>query len=214
MLKLYSYFRSSASYRVRIGLHWKGLHFEYIPVHLTKDGGQQHKPEFLKVNPMGHVPALDHEGFLVAESVAILEYVDAMFPIKPLFLSHPKEKARVLQVCEVINSGIQPLQNLKVNQYLEKELHRSKEDVVRWNQHWIEKGLEGLEKIIQSSAGTYCFGGEFSAADCFLVPQCLTARRFGVMTEKFPIISRIEEACLKLDAVKKAHPEQQPDFAP
>ena len=98
MLKLYSYFRSSASYRVRIGLHWKGLHFEYIPVHLVKDGGQQRKPEFLKVNPMGHVPALDHEGFLVAESVAILEYIDAMFPIKPLFLAHPKESPRAAGV--------------------------------------------------------------------------------------------------------------------
>src|SRR5262245_18792714 len=101
MLKLYSYFRSSASYRVRIALHWKGLHFDYVPVHLVKGGGEQRKPEYLKINPMGHVPALEHEGFLVAESVAILEYVDQMFPQKPLFLSHPKEKARVLQICEM-----------------------------------------------------------------------------------------------------------------
>lgn len=214
MLKLYSYFRSSASYRVRIGLQWKGLHYEYIPVHLVKDGGQQRKPEFLRVNPMGHVPALDHEGFLIAESVAILEYVDQMFPQKPLFLSHPKEKARVLQICEMINSGIQPLQNLKVNQFLEKEMGRSKSDVERWNQHWIERGLESVEKALQTSAGTYCFGGLFSAADCFLVPQCFSARRFGVKIEKFPIISRIEESCLKLEAVQKAHPEKQPDYAP
>ena len=214
MLKLYSYFRSSASYRVRIALHWKGLHFESIPVHLTKDGGQQRKPEFLKINPMGHVPALDHEGFLVAESVAILEYVDQMFAMKPLFLSHPKEKARVLQVCEVFNSGIQPLQNLKVNQFLEKEMGCSKEQVLKWNQHWIESGLASVEALLNTSAGTYCFGGEFSAADCFLVPQCFTARRFGVQTGNYPIISRIEESCLKLDAVKKAAPEQQPDYVP
>jgi maleylacetoacetate isomerase len=214
MLKLYSYFRSSASYRVRIGLQWKGLHYEYIPVHLTKDGGQQHKPEFLLVNPMGHVPALEHEGFLIAESVAIFEYLDAMFAYKPLFLTHPKEKARVLQICELINSGIQPLQNLKVNQYLEKEMGHSKADVEHWNQHWISKGLESLERALQTSAGTYCFGGEFSAADCFLVPQCFAARRFGVKVEKFPIISRIEESCSKLEAVKKAHPQAQPDFTP
>lgn len=214
MLKLYSYFRSSASYRVRIGLNWKGLHYEYIPVHLLKDGGQQHKPEYRKVNPMGHVPALDHEGFLVAESVAILDYVDQMFPMKPLFLSHPKEKARVLQVCEVINSGIQPLQNLKVNQYQEKELGMSKEQVASWNQHWITRGLESLEKMLQTSAGTYCFGGEFSAADCFLVPQCFAARRFGVKVENYPIVARIEAACLKLEPVQRAHPEKQPDYSP
>lgn len=214
MLKLYSYFRSSASYRVRIGLQYKGLHYEYIPVHLLKDGGQQRKPEYLKVNPMGHVPALDHEGFLVAESVAILEYVDQMYPQKPLFLSHPKEKARVLHICEMINSGIQPLQNLKVNQYLEKEMGHSKADVERWNQHWIEKGLASVERALQSSAGTYCFGGEFSAADCYLVPQCFSSRRFGVKIENFPIISRIEQACLKLEAVQKAHPEKQPDYQP
>ena len=214
MLKLYSYFRSSASYRVRIALHWKGLHFDYIPVHLMKDGGQQRKPEYLKVNPMGHVPALEHDGFLIAESVPIIDYVDQMFTYKPLFLSHPKEKARVLQVCEMINSGIQPLQNLKVNQFLEKEMGHSKSDVERWNQHWIERGLESVEKVLQTSAGSYCFGGEFSAADCFLIPQCFSARRFGVKVEKFPIISRIETACLKLEPVQQAHPEKQPDYAP
>jgi len=212
MLKLYSYFRSSASYRVRIALHYKGLHFEYIPVHLVKDGGQQKKADFLKINPMGHVPALEHEGFLIAESVAILNYLDTMFEYKPLFLPHPKEKARILQVCEMFNSGIQPLQNLKVNQFLEKEMGKSKDDVARWNQHWIESGFTSIEKVLQSSAGTYCFGGAFTAADCFLVPQCFAARRFGVKLEKFPIISRIEEACLKMEPVQKAHPDKQPDY--
>lgn len=214
MLKLYSYFRSSASYRVRIGLNFKGLHYEYIPVHLLKDGGQQHQEAFRKVNPMGHVPALDHEGFLVAESVAILDYIDQMFPAKPLFPSHPKERARVLQVCEVINSGIQPLQNLKVNQYFEKEFGHGKADVERWNRHWIESGLKNLEKMLTTSAGTYCFGGEFTAADCFLVPQCFAARRFGVKIENYPVISRIHEACNKLAPVQAAHPEKQPDYSP
>jgi maleylacetoacetate isomerase len=214
MLKLYSYFRSSASYRVRIGLNWKGLHYQYLPVHLINDGGQQHKADYRKVNPMGHVPALDHEGFLVAESVAILDYVDHMFPFKPLFPSHPKERARVLQVCELINSGIQPLQNLKVNQYFEKEFGHSKGDTERWNRHWIERGLESLEKLLSSSAGTYCFGGDFTAADCFLVPQCFAARRFGVRLEKYPVIMRIDQACSMVQAVQAAHPEKQPDFSP
>lgn len=212
MLKLYSYFRSSASYRVRIALHYKGLHFDTIPVHLVKDGGDQKKDDFIKINPMGHVPALDHEGFLIAESVAIIEYLDAMYANKPLFLPHPKERARILQVCELINSGIQPLQNLKVNQFLEKDLGHAKSDVDRWNQHWITRGLASLERMLQSSAGTYCFGGQFTAADCFLIPQCFSSRRFGVQIEQFPVISRIEEACLKTEFVEQAHPKNQPDF--
>src|SRR6185312_13094333 len=112
MLKLYSYFRSSASYRVRIALHWKALKFEYIPIHLVKDGGEQLKAEYRKINPMAHVPALDHDGFLVAESMAIIQYLDEVFPSAKLFPSLPEDRARVMQICEIVNSGIQPLQNL------------------------------------------------------------------------------------------------------
>lgn len=163
---------------------------------------------------MGHVPALDHEGFLVAESIAILEYVDQMFAFKPLFPGHPKEKARVLQICEIINSGIQPLQNLKVNQYFESEFGHSKSDTAKWNMHWITKGFESLEKILITSSGSYTFGGQFTAADCFLIPQCFAARRFGVRVEDFPVIHRVEQACLKVPAVQAAHPEKQPDYSP
>lgn len=214
MLKLYSYFRSSASYRVRIALNWKGLHFDYIPVHLVKGGGEQNQPAFRGLNPMGHVPALEHEGFVVAESVAIIEYLDMLFPRKALFPLEPRDRARVLQICEVLNSGIQPLQNLKVNQFLENEFGHSKADVERWNRHWIEKGLTSLEKILANCSGTYTYGGEFTAADCFLVPQCFAARRFGVRIEDFPIISRVEEGLLKWPEVIAAHPEKQPDYTP
>lgn len=214
MLKLYSYFRSSAAYRVRIGLHWKRLQFETIPVHLVKSGGEQHQSGYRKVNPMGHVPSLDHDGFVVAESMAILDYLDQVFPEQPLFPANPQDRARVIQICEIINSGIQPLQNLKVNQLLEKEFGQTKGDVERWNKYWIEKGLASLEKVLETTAGTHCLDGRVTAADAFLVPQCFSARRFGVDTSLFPVIHRVEQAALGLEAFVKAHPEKQPDYAP
>lgn len=213
-MKLYSYFRSSASYRVRIALHHKQIKFEYVPVHLVKDGGQQHKAAYRSINPMGHVPALEHEGFLVAESMAIMQYLDQAFPGSPLWPRDPKKSAVVTQICEIINSGIQPLQNLKVNQCLEQQFALNKTDVEKWNQHWIRSGLSNLEKVLQKTVGTFCVGGEFSAADCFLVPQCFSARRFKVNTEEFPLITQVERNALALDAVKKAAPDQQPDYAP
>lgn len=214
MLKLYSYFRSSASYRVRIALEWKELSYQYESVHLVKGGGHQHTSEFRKVNPMGHVPALEHNGFLVAESVAIVEYLDRVFPDKPLLPAQAQKRATVLQFCEVINSGIQPLQNLKVGQYLETDFRFSKTDVQKWNQHWIETGLESLERLLEKTAGSFCLGGEVTAADCFLIPQCFASRRFGVKIEKYPTIARIEAQANQLAAFQKAHPEKQPDYAP
>lgn len=212
MLKLYSYFRSSASYRVRIALHWKKLPFEYVPIHLVRDGGGQNKPEYRLVNPMGHVPALADDGFLVAESVAILHYLDDRFPSQPLFPSDAREKALVIQICEILNSGIQPLQNLKVTNYLEREVQLPKSDSAAFVRHWINDGFANLEKLLERTAGTYCLGGSVTAADCFLIPQCFSARRFGVSIEGFPVIARIEAACLKLEAFRRAHPEQQPDY--
>lgn len=213
MLKLYSYFRSSASYRVRIALHWKKIPFEYVPVHLIKEGGQQRQSDFLKVNPMGHVPALDHDGFLLFESMAMIQYLEDAFPQNALLPRAAPEKARAIQLCEILNSGIQPLQNLKVNQYLASSLGQSKAEVERWNQHWISKGLSSLEKMLESTAGTFAMGGDFSAVDCFLIPQCFASRRMGVKVEDYPTIHRIEQAALKLEAVQKAHPEKQPDYA-
>jgi maleylacetoacetate isomerase len=214
MLKLYSYFRSSASYRARIALHWKELKFEYVPVHLVKDGGQQFSAEFRKINPMGHVPALVHDGFLVAESVAIVQYLDDIFPQKPLLPKTAQDKAAVLQICELINSGIQPLQNLKVTKYLEGACGLPKAKADEFARHWISDGLNNLEKLLERTAGTYCFGGEVSAADAFLVPQCFASRRFGVSLDDYPIISRVYAQASALDAFKRAHPEKQPDYQP
>ncbi len=213
MLKLYSYFRSSASYRVRIAMHFKELKFEYIPVHLVKDGGQQNSVEFRRVNPMGHVPALDHDGFLVAESMAIIQYLDDLYPERRLFPASPRDKAAVIQVCEILNSGIQPLQNLKVIKELETGFGLTKPDTERFVKHWILDGLTNLERVLEKTAGSFCFGGSVTAADCFLIPQCFASRRFGIDVETFfPTISRVNTNALKLEAFAKAHPEKQVDF--
>ncbi len=214
MLKLYSYFRSSASYRVRIALHWKNLEFEYLPIHLVQDGGLQNKPEFRAINPMGHVPAIDHDGFLVAESMAILDYLDRIYPQRPLIPLQPRPRAQVMQICELINSGIQPLQNLKVLGYLEKKLNLPKPEADKWVRHWIEDGFANLEKVLERTSGKYSFGDEVTTADCFLVPQCFAARRFGVPVDRFPIINRIDAAATQLQPFQKAHPEKQMDYKP
>lgn len=213
-MKLYSYFRSSASYRVRIALHWKAIPFEYAPVHLTKDGGQQATAEYRLINPMGHVPALDDDGFLVAESMAIIQYLDDRFPEKRLFPAAARDKATVIQLCELINSGIQPLQNLKVIKYLEGTNHLQKTESDAFVRHWIQDGMASLEKLLEKTSGSYCFGGELTAADCFVVPQCFASRRFGVDVESYPRLARVNANCLKLEAFKRAHPEKQPDYQP
>jgi maleylacetoacetate isomerase len=212
MLKLYSYFRSSASYRARIALHWKNLPFEYIPVHLLKNGGEQRSVEYRHINPMGHVPALVHDGFMVAETMAILEYLDAVFPQNPLFPPVPQDRARVIQICEVINSGIQPLQNLKVQKWLEGPLGVPKAESDGFVRHWIEDGFANLERLLERTAGTHCMGGQITAADCFVIPQVFAARRFGIDVAQFPNIHYVNEAAIVLPAFVKAHPEKQPDY--
>jgi len=209
-MKLYSYFRSSASYRVRIALHWKALNFEYIPVHLVQ--GAQRTEEFRRINPMAHVPALEHDGFLIAESMAIIQYLDDVFPTKRLFPTSPREKAQVLQLCEVVNSGIQPLQNLKVQKLLEGTYGWQKADSDGFVRHWIQEGLANLERLLERTAGSYCFGDEVTAADCFVVPQCVTAKRFNVDFAALPNVARVFAKATELEAFKRAHPEKQPDF--
>ncbi len=211
MLKLYSYFRSSASYRVRIALHWKELPFEYVPVHLVKEGGKQNSAEFRKVNPMGHVPALDHDGFVVSESVAMIDYLDSLAPARRLIPTDPKKRATVLQITELLNSGIQPLQNLKVHKELEVKYGLSKEQIGDWTRHWMTSGFESLERVLEKTAGEFCVGSEVSSAECFLIPQCFAARRFNVKVEDYPLIARIDAAATKLAAFERAHPAKQPD---
>lgn len=210
-VQLYSYFRSSAAYRVRIALYLKNIPFEYIPVHLLKDGGEQFSEAYKALNPAAEVPTFAHNGRVISQSMAILEYIDSVWPQAPLFPLAPYEKAKVIQICETVNSGIHPVQNLKVLKELEARFNLTLDEKTQWAAYWIQHGFVGLEKILQSTAGTYCFGGQITAADLFVAPQVYNARRFQVDMTQFPTIERIYKNCLCHSAFQKASPERQPD---
>lgn len=210
-LRLYNYFRSSASYRVRIALHLKKLNFEYIPVHLLRDGGQQKSADYLARNPLAQVPTLDHDGKLVTQSLAIMLYLDDLQPAPRLFPADPYARAKVFEACEIINSGTQPLHNLSVVAELGNQLGASKEQKDAWTKHWIEKGLAAFETTIAKSKGPYCFGETLTAADVCLIPQLLSSRRFAADVTKFPRLLEIEKHCLSLEGFQLAEPARQID---
>ena len=212
-VKLYSYFRSSASYRVRIALNLKNISYEYIPIHLLNNGGEQLKTAYKSINPMAQVPTLVHDGKALAQSMAIIQYIDEQWPTPALFPTPSYERAKVIEVCEAFNSGIQPLHNLSVLNYLGSHCGQSDEGKKQWSLHWIRLGFEKMEVLLRQTAGTYCFGGKLTAADLFLVPQIFGAKRFNLDMRDFPTIAGIEKNCLRLEAFQKAHPERQPDFS-
>jgi len=211
MIKLYSYYRSSSSYRVRIALNLKNLDYEIQPIHLLQDGGQQFSEQFSKINAAHKVPALNHDGNIVAQSVAIIEYLDAISDGAPIFPQSPFEKAQARQLIEIINSDIQPLQNLAVLKKLVKDHGFSDQEKFGWIQHWITLGFKSFEDVASKTAGTFCIGDSPSAVDCFLIPQVYNAERFEVDMSLFPTISRINKTALKHPAFIKAHPSNQPD---
>ncbi len=214
---LYSYYRSSASFRVRAALHLKRIAYAYRPVHLLDGGGRQYAPEYLALNPMGEVPALaihDATGQLVAvlaQSVAILEYLEETHPEPPLLPRAPLDRARVRQLVECVNSGIQPLQNLKVGRRLTEEFGLDDAAVARWCAGWIARGFGGIEAILQTTAGRFACGDAPTWADCALVPQLPNARRYGVDLGAYPTLVRVTDAALALPAFQAAAPDAQPD---
>ena len=210
---LLGYWRSSSTWRVRIALNWKGPSHRTVPVHLVKDGGLQHRPEHRAVNPMRQVPVLLEDGVPLAQSVAILEYLEERHPQPPLLPQTPRERAYVRQMTEVINSGIQPIQNLRVMQRLRGELGLEPEQVQGWSRGWIEEGLAALETLVVQHGGQCCVGDQVSFADLCLVPQLYNARRFAVELSRVPSLLAIEERLATLPAFVRAHPEQQPDAA-
>lgn len=209
-LVLYNYFRSSTSYRARIALHHKGLKFEYKPVHLLNNGGEQHDPQYRQMNPAGEVPTLIHHGKAIGQSMAIIQYLDQVFHERPLFPSSPLAKAKVMQFCEGINCQ-HSLTNLKVTQKLQKDFHFSEDQKKVWTQHWMNQILTSSEKLLSETAGNFCFGNENTAADAFLIPMVFSAKRFDVDINPYPLISKVVENCLKLEIFQKAHPMNQPD---
>ena len=209
-MKLYTYFRSSAAYRVRIALNLKGLAYEAISIHLTKDGGVQHSAPFRAVNPQGRVPALALDnGDTITQSLAIIEYLDETHPKPPLLPADPVARAKIRAVADLIACDIHPLNNLIALQYLKRELKHEQPTIDTWYHHWILQGFAALETML--NPGPYSFGNEVTLADICLVPQVFNARRLKVPLDKFPNIVAVDAACLKLPAFDKARPENQPD---
>jgi maleylacetoacetate isomerase len=212
-MKLYDYFRSSAAYRVRIGLHLKGLDYESIPVHLIRDGGEQLKPAYRAVNPLGLVPSLQDNGATITQSLAILEYLDEVHPVSPLLPRDALGRARVRSLALSIACDIHPVNNLRVLRYLVKEAGLSEEAKNAWYVHWVQEGFAALELQLSGSAdtGRFCHGETPSLADVVLVPQVFNAVRFKIDMGPYPTIARIDEACRELPAFAAAHPSRQPD---
>jgi len=212
-LQLYSYWRSSAAYRVRIGLNLKGLAYDTVPVHLLQDGGRQRTPEYREINPQGLVPVLGHGHRRLAQSLAILEYLDEMWPEPALLPTTARERARVRALAMLVACDIHPLNNLRVLQYFEHEWNVPQPERDGWVRHWIVDGLVAAEAMLADhpSTGIFCEGNVPGLADCCIIPQLYNARRFGVDIARFPTLARIEAACLALPAFDMARPERQPD---
>jgi maleylacetoacetate isomerase len=209
-VKLYSYFRSSAAYRVRIALNLKDLAFETISVHLQKEGGQNLKPDFRAINPQMRVPALKlNSGELLTQSLAIIEYLDETHPQPPLLPSDPIGRARVRALSQLIACDIHPLNNVGPLRYLKNQLGQDQAKIDAWYHHWIVEGFDALEAMIEPAP--YTFGHEITLADICLVPQVYNARRLKVPLERFPKLVAADAACAKLAAFDQARPENQPD---
>jgi maleylacetoacetate isomerase len=209
-LKLYSYFRSSAAYRVRIALNLKDLPYEMVPIHLTKDGGHQRKAEFVAVNPQMRVPALALDsGDILTQSLAIIEYLDETHPKPPLLPADALARAKVRAVAQMIACDIHPLNNLIVLQYLKRGMKHEQPEIDAWYHHWVIEGFKAIEAMV--SPAPYLCGKDVTLADLCLVPQVFNARRLKVPLDAFPKIVAADAACLKLAAFDKARPENQPD---
>jgi maleylpyruvate isomerase len=212
-MKLYTFFRSSASYRVRIALNLKGLEYEQVAVHLRRGGGEQFSASYKAINPQALVPALEDDGRVLTQSLAIMEYLDERYPEPPLLPSAPADRALVRSMALLIACEIHPIQNLRVLNHLRDAYRQTDDDVNRWARHWIDLGLSALESIILSvpQRGKFCFGDTPTLADICLVPQLSNARRFGCDLAALPTLLRIEANCAALPAFVNAAPEKQPD---
>jgi maleylacetoacetate isomerase len=213
MLRLYSYFRSSAVFRVRIALNLKGLSYETIPVHLLREGGQQHAPDFVQRNPAHLVPVLQDDADTLTQSLAIIEYLEEQYPMPPLLPKKPVERAKIRALALDVACDIHPLNNLRVTQHLADPLGIDEDRRTAWMLHWMTVGLTALEQKLQGahSGSGYCYGESPTLADCFLVPQTFNALRIKCPVDQFPTIMRIYETCMKLPAFEKAAPSSQPD---
>lgn len=209
-MKLYSYFRSSAAYRVRIALNLKQLDYVIQPVHLLKN--EQQQESYIALNPSQLVPSLIDQDQSFIQSLNILEYLEERYPSLPLLPTDLVERAKVRAFSQTIACDIHPLDNLRVLKYLKHELAVNDEQKNQWYQHWIIEGFKSLEMQLKDSNGQFCFGTQATFADCCLIPQVYNAKRFNVDISDFPKIQSIDQHCLSLSAFLRATPEQQPDW--
>lgn len=212
-MRLHTYFRSSAAYRVRIALNLKGLDYEAVPVHLVRGGGEHRQPAYLGLNPAGLVPALEDQGQVLTQSLAIVEYLEETHPQPALLPAAALDRARVRAIAQAIACDIHPVNNLRVLQYLTRELGVSEEQKNAWYRHWIGVGLRAVEAMLAGDArtGAFCHGDTPGLADCCLVPQVFNARRFGCELSAMPTVLRIADHCAGLEAFRRAAPEAQLD---
>ena len=212
-MKLYSYWRSSAAYRVRIALNLKGLEYEVIPVHLLKDGGQQHQAGYRSLNPQGLIPALVDGDTSLGQSLAIMDYLETRYPEPALYPEAPGERAFVQQCALVVACDIHPLNNLRVLKYIKHTLKLDDETKNEWIHLWIKNGFTALETLLngRNRQGPFCHDGQVTIADACLIPQIYNARRFKIEMDHFPTLVKIEQACMELDAFRRAAPENQVD---
>ena len=214
MMKLHNYFRSSASYRVRIALNIKGLAYDYVPVHIAR--GEHHQPPFADIAPEQLVPLLEEDessgGERISQSMAIIEYLDETNPEPPLLPHDPVGRARVRTLSQIVACEIHPINNLRVLKYLVRELKVDEAAKNAWYRHWVRDGMEAFERQLALHPGsTFCYGDTPTLADCCLVPQLYNARRFGVDLSAFPTLVRVEAECLALPEFDRARPENQID---
>ena len=212
-MKLYNYFRSSASYRVRIALNLKGLSYEYIPIHLRRGGGEHLTPTYKAIHPQALIPALEEDGQVLTQSLAILEYLEERYPEPPLLPAAPADRATVRSMALAVACEMHPLQNLRVLNYLQNTLHHTEAEAQAWGRHWVAEGLVALEQMVTAvpNRGSFCFGNTPTFADLCLVPQMVNARRFGCDLTVCPTLVQIDAHCRSQPAFAKAAPEAQPD---
>lgn len=209
-MKLYDYYRSSSSYRVRIALNLKQINYNAIPIHLVNHGGEQHHDSYLKINPQGLVPTLDENGHIITQSLAIIEYLDELNPSPPLLPVNPLARAEVRSLALLIACDVHPLNNLRVLNQIRQQLNASEAQVNDWYHHWLKLGFDAFEEKLKRlpRKSNVCYGHEITLADICLIPQVYNAKRYGFSLQHYPLIEEINDYCLTLDAFREALPEQ------
>ena len=211
-MKLYSFFASSASFRVRIALNLKALDYDTVPIQLRKDGGQNLTPEYVNINPQGLVPTLIDEGSNIPQSIAIIEYLEEKYPDIPVLPEKPEDRAIVRAMALAIACDVHPLNNSGVLRYLRQEMQQSEKAISRWYEHWIQRRFNGLEQMVDNYGGTYCYGDTITLADICLIPQIYNAKKFNCDINDYTKLLKIYDTLILHPAFEAARPESQADY--